>query len=259
MGEGQYTTSRNLAARGSFQAKYATTKWFQWLAETLEFFPGNDILDVGCGPAWFWRTESDRLPNGLNLTLLDSSPGMIDEAVRNLRGIGKLDVCGAHIGDAVNLPFADEAFDVVLLLHVLYHVSDPKHALMEARRVLRPGGKVFLTSNTLDNMKELHVLAADAFGGDGIDPGAALFSLDDAEVLVDELFVGMVRSDLIDVLACPEPEDAIAFILSMPPGNAASEEKYQVLERLVLEKTKLGNGTIECTRRNGIVSGVKSA
>lgn len=48
-------------------------------------------------------------------------------------------------GDACRLPFADASFDSVLLLDVLEHVANPESALAEARRVLRPDGRLVLT------------------------------------------------------------------------------------------------------------------
>ncbi|HJU56720.1 MAG TPA: methyltransferase domain-containing protein [Pyrinomonadaceae bacterium] len=55
----------------------------------------------------------------------------------------------AHIdiqADAYHLPFRDEAFDVVLCTEVLEHMHTPALALLELRRVLRPGGKLLLTT-----------------------------------------------------------------------------------------------------------------
>ncbi|MEO0249030.1 MAG: class I SAM-dependent methyltransferase [candidate division WOR-3 bacterium] len=47
--------------------------------------------------------------------------------------------------DAVSLPFADDSFDGVGFFDILEHLDNPDRALSEARRVLRPGGFVFIT------------------------------------------------------------------------------------------------------------------
>ncbi|MEO1776292.1 MAG: hypothetical protein AAFS07_15195 [Pseudomonadota bacterium] len=58
---------------------------------------------------------------------------------------------------------------------------------------------------------ELYALWAQAFGGDAVDLGASLFSLGDAERAVGTLFADLRRFDLIDMITCTDPEDAVAF------------------------------------------------
>lgn len=70
---------------------------------------------------------------------------MVEESVGRLRAIGR-NVTG-RIADAVSLPFADESFDIVAAHYMLYHVPDPRQALHEFRRVLRPGGTLVAASN----------------------------------------------------------------------------------------------------------------
>lgn len=50
-------------------------------------------------------------------------------------------------GDAIRLPFADESFDYVMSNQVLEHVPDPFEFFQEVNRVLRPGGRAFITTN----------------------------------------------------------------------------------------------------------------
>lgn len=256
--QSQYATPRHLATRGSFQAKYASVSWFDWLIDKIDLKEGACILDVGCGPGWFWQASRDRLPSDLRVSLVDTSPGMIEEAKTNLAIVKQVEVIEAGIADAVALPHASETFDIVLLLHVLYHVSDPRSAIQEASRVLRPGGQLFVSTNTLDNLNELHVLGAQAFGGPPVDPGAALFSLDDAEKMVGDVFEHRERYDLIDVMACTDPADAVAVLLSMPPGNTASDKQRNHLSKLINDESERTGGVLRATRRNGLIMGIKS-
>jgi len=54
---------------------------------------------------------------------------------------------GLALADAMDLPFRAGAFDVVLSIHVLHLVDDHRRALREARRVLRRGGRLIVSSN----------------------------------------------------------------------------------------------------------------
>ena len=58
--------------------------------------------------------------------------------VSRAAGKGRLLLCA----DGYELPFADESFEAVLLVAVLEHTREPWRMLAEARRVLKPGGKV---------------------------------------------------------------------------------------------------------------------
>jgi tRNA G46 methylase TrmB len=52
----QYGNSEKLAARARLHKDYtvAETGWFEWLAQKMPFQPSDRVLDIGCGPGWFW-------------------------------------------------------------------------------------------------------------------------------------------------------------------------------------------------------------
>ena len=52
-------------------------------------------------------------------------------------------------GDVHSLPFGNEHFDVVYCRYILEHVNDPENVLREAKRVLKPGGKIFIQENAI--------------------------------------------------------------------------------------------------------------
>ena len=101
--------------------------------------PASAIADVGGAAGHYakWLVE-----NGHRVELVDPVPRHLEFARERA---GEPPAFGVHLGDARALPFADEAFDAVLLLGPLYHLGeldDRIAAVREAARVCRSGGVV---------------------------------------------------------------------------------------------------------------------
>ena len=116
----QYGDSRKLAARARLNSAYmiAEAAWFPWVAERLPFKSGDSVLDVGCGPGWFRDASAGEVPEKLDLTLSDLSPGMVQEAAARCGALPFATVHGQP-ADAVALPFGDASFDAVIAMHML--------------------------------------------------------------------------------------------------------------------------------------------
>jgi SAM-dependent methyltransferase len=91
--------------------------------------PGKRLLEVGCGTGIFLQWFAEQ---GLLVTGLDPSPYMLNLARQRLANRADLER-----GLAEDLPFSDNAFDVVALITTLEFVDDPLHAIQEACRVAR--------------------------------------------------------------------------------------------------------------------------
>jgi SAM-dependent methyltransferase len=251
----QYGTTDRLGARAALHARYARVDWFAWVADRMALPAGAHVLDIGCGPAWFWRAALPRLPGGLHLTLVDASPAMV-EAARERDGIaGRVATLRHVVAELRSLPFADECFEAVVAMHVLHHVDDPRAGLAELRRVLKPGGLALVSANAVGTMAELRAMIASVFGGPAVDPGAARFSLDDAERLMAGPFTDLRRHDLQDGLTVTEPKDALAYLLSMPPAADAPEAMRDRLALTVADAASRTGGIVEVTKHAGLVVG----
>lgn len=95
---------------------------------------GLRVLDIGCGKGEFRRL----LPEDIHIYGLDVSISALKEA----RQFYTTALCG--LGE--QLPFVDNAFDMVLFIESINYVRDPLECLKEMRRVIRPGG--WLLTNT---------------------------------------------------------------------------------------------------------------
>lgn len=92
------------------------------------------ILNIGCGTGG----TIPYLEKFGEVTNVDTSP----EVVKYLEQNG---IANVVLVDGLKLPFKANSFDVVVGFDVLEHIEDEETALNEWRRVLRPGGKMFLT------------------------------------------------------------------------------------------------------------------
>jgi SAM-dependent methyltransferase len=103
-----------------------------WADITRHFATESELLDIGCGTGWLAEKFT-------SYTGIDGSP----QAVEIARGLGR-NVIEGDVDEP--LPFADEAFDAVVMKDLLEHVADPVALAREARRVMRPGGLLFACS-----------------------------------------------------------------------------------------------------------------
>lgn len=101
--------------------------------------PGLDLLDVGCGPGTITVDLARRVAPG-RVIGLDRAPDVLAQA--RAHATEESTSVDLSVGDVYQLPFPDRSFDVVHAHQVLQHLSDPVRALIEMRRVLRPGGIV---------------------------------------------------------------------------------------------------------------------
>ena len=208
------------------------------------------MLDIGCGPGWFWAASADVLPDRINLTLADTSPGMLAEATQRCRPLRRWQIEGRD-ADAQSLPFADTAFDVVVAMHMLYHVPDQATAIAEMHRVLKPGGVLAVTTNGRDNLRQLYALTT-VLGSEPIDPAATAFGLDTADRLMRQQF-GNVRRDIHpSSLRVTDPEDVFMALTSYPPGDTADPATLGAFRAAINTAFEQGNGVLDVTKQTAV-------
>ncbi len=120
---------------------YRYGEYAPWMPSVMEFagHAGAKLLDVGGGMG---TDLAQFAKNGALVTDLDLSSGHLAHAEENFRLRG-LDGVFVH-GDAEDMPFEDDSFDVVYANGVIHHAPHTERIVDEMYRVLRPGGRVIV-------------------------------------------------------------------------------------------------------------------
>lgn len=107
--------------------------WRAAMVRAVAPMAGERILDIAAGTG----TSSAALQrHGARVVAVDFSPGMVEEGRRKHPKIEFIQA------DAATLPFGDNEFDAVAISFGLRNIADPRLALAEMYRVLKPGGRV---------------------------------------------------------------------------------------------------------------------
>ncbi len=117
----------------------------------LDLQAGEDVLDIGSGPGFLAREMSGRVGPGGSVTGVDPSPTMLSLARGGPAPAGCAPV-EFRPGEATALPCGEASFDVVTSTQVYEYVDDVPAALAEARRVLRPGGRLLVLDTDWDSI-----------------------------------------------------------------------------------------------------------
>ena len=256
----QYKTAANLNARIRLHQLFSTNKygWQRWLFDRFQLLPGGRVLELGCGDGLLWLENLDRLPGGGEILLSDLSAGMVRQARENLahhahsRYPGLSDGFQFQVMDAQSIPYGDHHFDVVIASHMLYHVPDRARALSEIRRILKPGGRFYASTNGQDSLWELNDLVT------RFDPGLAewgrlpsgAFGLENGEAQLREHFSAVELYRYPDALVVTDPAPLVEYILS---GRIVlSPERQAELAGFVRRQLQANGGRFYITKDSGV-------
>ncbi|AKM79445.1 MAG: Methyltransferase type 11 [Candidatus Beckwithbacteria bacterium GW2011_GWB1_47_15] len=117
------------------------------------------VLDLGCGDGVLIYLASQKHPG--EFTGVDTDALSLKAARRQLQNRG---VAAKLIkASAYHLPFPENSFDVVIAAEVIEHLRSPQKMLTEAAKVLKPGGKMILTTPVKIGTKLSDTLHAQEF------------------------------------------------------------------------------------------------
>ncbi|MDR1629761.1 MAG: class I SAM-dependent methyltransferase [Oscillospiraceae bacterium] len=252
----QYANDKNLAARIALHTKHSTNKqgFVPWLFEQYDFSENDHVLELGCGNGAQWEERISALPNGCKLILSDFSDGMV-EAVKN-----KYSQHGNVSFEKIDIqaiPHPDESFHAVIANHMLYHIKNLPKALSEVKRVLKPGGRFYSTTNGNGGMRPfLHNALKHFHPETTAFTQEWIFSLQNGEPLLKQYFSDVKRYDYEDSLSVTKTQDLIDWLHSTVSIASFSEKDIIGLFDY-FEEIRNRDGAINIPQESGLFISVK--
>ena len=135
---GVLASSYEKATRMVIEAYYG-----QVAEEIVSAFKSGVILDLGTGPGYLPVEIVKRKPD-INIIGIDLSKKLIHMAQANAAKAGLSGQLQFEVGNATNLRFDDDVFDMVISTGMLHSLKDPVKVLKETYRVLKKGGQAWV-------------------------------------------------------------------------------------------------------------------
>jgi len=117
---------------------------------------GENVLDAGSGPGWLAIKAARQVGENGKVFGIDITPGMLRRATHNASVEGVSRICEFREGSALEIPFSNETFDLVLSNLMLHALSEDEKqvAISEFYRVLKPQGRVVVCDAVLSEDAE---------------------------------------------------------------------------------------------------------
>ncbi|MGY3264761.1 ArsR/SmtB family transcription factor [Lysobacter sp. HA35] len=191
---------------GDMERHYSPGRTWEALARSaLPLMETGDVLDIASGDGVLAELIA---PHSSRYVCLDASSKVVLAASERLRRLSNVEVIE---GDMHALSFDDGSFDLVVLMHALTYADEPAKAVAEAARVLRPGGRLLLSSLA----KHEHRAVVEAYGHVNLG-----FSEKDLQRFATKAGLEVLSSGVVTRERRP-PHFEVLSIIARKPGNGA--------------------------------------
>ncbi|MEI4800709.1 class I SAM-dependent methyltransferase [Bacillus sp. NPDC077411] len=129
----------------TYTNRQATDSWTHMIQNIVDV-KEKRVIDIGCGGGIY--TKQLAMMGAAEVIGVDFSNQMIQAAKENCTHTSNVSFIQ---GDAYNIPFADETFDIVLSRAVIHHLDYIPKFLQEAYRILKRGGILILQDRTIED------------------------------------------------------------------------------------------------------------
>jgi len=155
-------TSKDLLKRIDIHEKYGARNIDEWNMEVLQPKPNFKILDVGCGAGKQCFLFSDYTKGQASIVGGDFSEELLDKARAKQAERGDRNISFQFLDFNKPFAFEDNTFDLLSSAFAIYYASDLDFTFREAHRVLKPGGRLFVTGPLPENKKMFYDIILEA-------------------------------------------------------------------------------------------------
>ncbi len=154
-------TSKDLLMRIDIHAKYGSANIDQWTVNLLQPQSGYQILDVGCGSGKQCFLYNADVNGQAKIIGGDFSEELLDKARAENEKRGT-EIEFMFLDFNKRFPFEDNQFDLLSSAFAIYYASDLDFTFGEAHRVLKPGGRLFVTGPLPENKQMFYDIIKEA-------------------------------------------------------------------------------------------------
>jgi SAM-dependent methyltransferase len=179
--------------------------------EVVDLRGDETVVDIGCGNG----NDLRQLRAGGHagpLLAFDLSAGMLRTLDADVPAVN---------ADAAALPLRDDTADVALAMHMLYHCPDIPATAVELRRVVRPGGALVTSTNSVDHLTEIGDALSSAITAAGgrtsraWGEGPARFSLEQGGEVLAASFTAVERHEVRNRLLVTDADAVVDYVRSV--------------------------------------------
>ncbi|HQW12348.1 MAG TPA: class I SAM-dependent methyltransferase [Saprospiraceae bacterium] len=219
---------------------------YEHVLKLLKMEPGQTLLDVGCGTGYFSNMAYQQ---GIEVTGMDACEKFIEQANKRNPAIKFLR------GEMEELPFPEDTFDAVCGFNSFQYAADMKNALLQAKKVLKNGGKfvVMIWGNKEDCEAASYLKAIGSLLPPPPPNAGGPFSLSENKLLentLEEIGLTIIHNnDVPSVWEYPDTDIALKGLLSAGPAaraieNSGFEKVYETMKEAIKPHV-LNDGRVE--------------
>lgn len=154
-------TSKDLLTRIDIHEKYGSANIDQWTTELLKPQPGMNILDIGCGAGKQCFLFDDYTKGEAKITGGDFSEELLEKARLKNQERGS-NIQFQFLDFNKTFAFPDNTFDLCTSAFAIYYASSLDFTFGEAHRILKPGGRLFVSGPLPENKKMFYDIIKEA-------------------------------------------------------------------------------------------------